>query len=56
MCPQNAVEDKRKNYIGVEVGEEERMCRSASVSSAVFHIPKALPGIPLSEDEHLTSE
>lgn len=60
VCPQNAVEDKRKNYIGAEVGEEEeeeeRICCFAAVSSAVFHIPKALPGIPLSEDQHLTSE
>lgn len=58
VCPQNAVEDKRENYICAEVGEEEeeRMCCSAAMCSAVLHIPKALPGIPLSEDQHLSSE
>lgn len=56
VCPQNAVEDKRENYICAEVGEEERMCCSAAMWSAVFHIPKALPGISLSKDQHLSSE
>lgn len=59
VCPQNALEHKREDYICAEVGEEEeeeRMCCSGALWSAVFHIPKALPGIPLSEDQLLSSE
>lgn len=54
--PQNALEDKRENCIFAQVREEERMCCSAAMWCAVFHILKALPGIPLSEDQHPSSE
>lgn len=43
VCPQNAQEDKRENYICAEVGEEaERMRYPAATRNTAFHILKTL--------------